>query len=129
MRVQFCVAVLLGTCTAPTSSVPLDQDFELRPGQTVKIAGTGQSITFEAVAEDSRCPASVQCVWAGNARVSLRVGEGGRDSVLTLNTGVEPRRVSIGKISLELKAVTPGPSAGTATPASTYRVTLHATGA
>jgi hypothetical protein len=109
--------------------VPLEQNFELRQGQTLRIAGTGQTVTFESVAEDSRCPADVVCVWAGNARVRLRVGEAGRDTTVAVNTSIEPRAIQVGKVKLELKDVTPVPHAGSKTPADSYRVTLRATGA
>jgi len=129
MRNQLCVPLFLAACISASSDVPLEQDFELRPGQTVSIAGTGQTVTFDAVTEDSRCPANVVCVWAGNARVSLRLGEAGRDTSVALNTGLEPHSVSFGKIRFELKSVTPAPRAGTTTTADSYRVTLRATGA
>ena len=128
MRTYPVLAMLLASCTAPSSTVPLEADFELTPGQTAIIAGTGQTVTFEAVAEDSRCPAGVMCVWAGNAQARLRLGEAGRDTTVALNTGIEPRTIRLGKITLELKAVTPAPQAGTTTPANSYRVTLRATG-
>jgi hypothetical protein len=129
MRTHFSIAMLLAACTAPSTEVPLDQDFELRQGQTVKLAGTGETVTFESVAEDSRCPADVVCVWAGNARVALRVGAPGQDSSVSVNTGIEPRAIQIGKVRLELKDVTPVPRAGTRIPADMYRVTLRASGA
>jgi hypothetical protein len=129
MRNHFCVPLFLAACISASSDVPLEQDFELRPGQTVSIAGTGQTVTFEAVAEDSRCPSNVVCVWAGNARVSLRLSEAGRDTSVALNTGLEPHSVGFGKIRFELKSVTPTPRAGTKTAADSYRVTLRATGA
>ena len=74
MRYAIPTAVLLAAaCVEPSTEVPLAQDFELSLGQTVAIAGTAHRVTFEAVPEDSRCPTDAVCVWAGNARVSLRV--------------------------------------------------------
>jgi hypothetical protein len=49
-----------------------------------------------AVVEDSRCPASVQCVWAGRVRISAEItGHGTRE--LTLG---EPAAVSGGMLTL-----------------------------
>lgn len=74
MRYRIPAAILVAAaCVEPSVEVPLDQDFELALGRTVSIAGTPQRVTFEAVPEDSRCPIDAVCVWAGNARVSLRV--------------------------------------------------------
>jgi hypothetical protein len=129
MRTHLTIFLLLGACAAPGSSVPLDGDFELRPGETITVAGTGQTVTFEAVTEDSRCPIGVMCVWAGNARVKIRLGVAGQDSSVTLNTQLEPRWIAIGKLRLELKSVTPHPQAGASIAPDAYRVTLRATGA
>ena len=129
MRAHLTIVLLLASCATPGNSVPLNGDFELAAGETTTVAGTGQTVTFDAVTEDSRCPTGVMCVWAGNARVRLRLGVAGRDSAVTLNTGLEPHAIDIGKIRLELKAVTPHPEAGKSIAPDTYRVTLRATGA
>jgi len=122
-------AVLLAVaCVEPSTEVPLDQDFELSLGQTVAIAGTAHRVTFEAVSEDSRCPTDAVCVWAGNARVSLRVTAAGTDSSIALNTGSEPRSATVGSIRLELRGLIPAPRAATPTPPDAYRATLRVTG-
>lgn len=56
----------------------------------------GVAVRPLAVLEDSRCPASVQCVWAGRVRIRAEVsGEGTRE--LTLG---EPAAVSGGTLTL-----------------------------
>ena len=56
----------------------------------------GLTVRPLAVLEDSRCPASVQCVWAGRVRISAEVsGAGTRE--LTLG---EPVAVSGGTLTL-----------------------------
>lgn len=128
MRYSIPAALLLVTaCVEPSTQVPLDQDFEIAVGQTVAIAGTTRTVRFEAVPEDSRCPIDAVCVWAGNARVSLRVTETGSDSSIALNTGSEPRSVTLGNLRLELRALLPAPRAATPTPPDTYRATLRVT--
>ncbi len=122
-------AVLLAAaCVEPSTEVPLDQDFELSLGQTVAIAGTAYRVTFEAVSEDSRCPTDAVCVWAGNARVSLRVTAAGTDSSIALNTGSEPRSATVGSIRLELRGLIPAPRTTTPTSPDAYRATLRVTG-
>ncbi|HEU5218856.1 MAG TPA: hypothetical protein VFU23_09365 [Gemmatimonadales bacterium] len=128
MRTLIPMTILMVACASPSTGVPLEQDFELQPGQSASIAGTGQTVTFEGVSEDSRCPTGVVCVWAGNARVNLRVGAAGRDTSVALNTGIEPHAVQVGNLKLMLKAVTPEPQAGVKTPAEAYGITLRATG-
>lgn len=47
----------------------------------------GPKITPLAILEDSRCPASVQCVWAGQVRISARIA---------LGSGTETRELTLG---------------------------------
>jgi hypothetical protein len=129
MRYAIPAAVLLAAaCVEPSTEVPLDQDFELALGQSVAIAGTAQRVTFDAVTEDSRCPTDAVCVWAGNARVSLRVSAAGTDSTVALNTGLEPRFLTVNRFRLELRGLIPAPRAATPTPPDAYRATLRVTG-
>ena len=129
MRYTMLTTTLLAAaCVAPSTEVPLDQDFEIALGKTVAIAGTAQQVTFTAVTEDSRCPTDVVCVWAGNARISLRVTGAGTDSAIALNTGLEPRSATVNRFRLELRGLIPVPRAGTPTTPDAYRATLRVTG-
>lgn len=72
--------------------VALGEEFELKVGEKVSVEKAGLNVSFEAVTEDSRCPVDVTCVWAGNAKVALKVSKTGRRAVgLKLNTGLEPK--------------------------------------
>ena len=42
-------------------------------GQSVLVGDTGLRLAVRAVANDSRCPTDVQCVWEGDATVSVQV--------------------------------------------------------
>ena len=54
-----------------------------------QVASAGQlSVRPLALLEDSRCPASVQCVWAGQVRISAEITD-------TMGTG--PREFTLGK--------------------------------
>ena len=129
MRYAILTTMLLAwACVAASTEVPLDQDFEIALGKTVAIAGTAQQVTFDAVTEDSRCPTDVVCVWAGNARVSLRVTAAGTDSTIALNTGLEPHSATVNRFRLELRGLVPAPRAGNPTPPDAYRATLRVTG-
>ncbi|QED38582.1 hypothetical protein FK178_13020 [Antarcticibacterium arcticum] len=60
----------------------------LLPGELFNI-GT-RSIAFKEVISDSRCPAEVTCVWAGEARILLAIYENGkfRENVIVSTTSV-----------------------------------------
>jgi hypothetical protein len=120
--------VVFARCAGSPTEIRLDQEFELAPGGTVRIAGTSQTITFESVPQDSRCPANVTCVWAGNAEVRLRVRAADRDSSVGLNTTVEPHAAAVGSLRVELRALAPAPQAGSPTPSGAYRARLVVTG-
>jgi hypothetical protein len=66
-------------------------------------------IKFVAV-EDSRCPADANCVWAGNAKVTIKVtNQRGRSQTFDLNTNVDAKAVKFGGYEIALGEVTPHP--------------------
>ena len=66
-----------------------------RIGQTVTVGGP--RVTPLALIEDSRCPQGVQCVWAGQVRISARVATGSSSSVREMTSG-KPEPVGYGLI-------------------------------
>ncbi|MCP4544192.1 MAG: hypothetical protein GY832_44335 [Chloroflexi bacterium] len=55
----------------------LNNSFQLEVGQTALIEPQGPIVEFVEVVEDSRCPTDVVCVWAGRARILIRVSSSG----------------------------------------------------
>jgi hypothetical protein len=71
--------LLIAACAGPTQPdrVPMGKPFELRLGESA-VTTDDIRITFDTVRADSRCPADVNCVRAGEAVIALtlsRVGE------------------------------------------------------
>lgn len=62
------------------------QEFSIKVGQQLKLEGVDLQIKFTGVPQDSRCPANVNCVWAGNAEVALDLFHDKCDTIITLNT-------------------------------------------
>jgi len=88
--------------------VRLGQEFNLRVGQQAAVNGGHFRVRFASVANDSRCPANVTCVWAGNAEVLIEAEASGRRANLKLNThgGANfPKEVSHRQYSVELVAL------------------------
>ena len=75
------------------------------------VEGTGFAVRFDAVANDSRCPADAVCVTLGDAEAVFTVTTGGRPSVpLTLHTAPgEGQRASVGSLRLTLTHLDPYP--------------------
>ena len=96
-------------------------------GGRVVVAGTGWTIRFVEVVEDSRCPIDVQCIWAGQVVVRL-VGEhsDGLVTAVLLTIGPGERGSGlIGDLRVEGVGVEPARRAGTSHPAD-YSLRLRA---
>jgi hypothetical protein len=74
-----------------------------------------------SVLEDSRCPANVQCVWAGRVRLRVKVDGGAGADVADLTLG---QPTGLGGVSLILTTVEPEKRAGEPVLRSAYRFTF-----
>jgi hypothetical protein len=84
-----------GACdeSAPVGpTVPLNQRFTIAPGQSAEVTGTPLRVLFLRVSADSRCPADVICIQAGDATVRVRVLDP-QQAEYELHTSVPPRTV------------------------------------
>ena len=115
----------LATCGRGPTEVALNEEFELRLGQSVRVAGRSTVLTFERVREDSRCPVDVTCVWAGNAVVVLRVGGQQPTTAMELNTTLEPKHAPLDGMELELRSLEPSPRSGETLSDRSYRARLR----
>jgi len=96
----------------------LDEPFQLKVGQTASFAD-GFKVSFVSVPNDSRCPIGVSCVWAGNATVILKSGDG----IDTLNT-ISPSPILRGQYTIKMDSLTPYPVYRNTIPPSAYVVAL-----
>lgn len=115
-------------CDILTSEVGYGDEFELEHGKRA-LVGNDALVTFVRVVTDSRCPASVTCVWEGDAEVLLELKR----------SGMTPKRFSlhthesfandtvIDGISVELMSVDPYPQDTRPIPQEDYSVTLRLT--
>jgi hypothetical protein len=68
------------------------------------------SVRFVELVEDSRCPSDAQCVWAGNAKIKIRVTKNGKPEDLTLDTnGPHQYATTADGYSIKLVGLTPAP--------------------
>jgi len=79
--VSFCTFLLAGQADAKAQNTPLETieentKFSLGLGKCQKMEGV--KITFLEVLQDSRCPKDVDCVWAGQAKIKIRIKEKGK---------------------------------------------------
>jgi hypothetical protein len=123
------LATLAG-CAPVRTDVPTaapDTDFDLTPGAIAAIAGTPLRIRFDAVADDSRCPSDVQCVWEGNATIRLTADSAGQPRTVELKTSGTPSPVRAFGHDIAFRALRPVPTSGSRIPENEYVVTLRVT--
>ena len=115
-----------GSIPATAIQVQANRQFDLVVGQEARLEGTAIVLRFGGVANDSRCPSDVQCVWAGNAVVglSLRQGEGPATDA-TLNTTLDPKITKFGGYTIKLLDLKPVPNTGKAISGGEYVATLE----
>lgn len=72
-----------------------------------EVTSNGLKIAFIELVEDSRCPVDVDCVWAGNAKIKIRVTKGGKSQVVDLEMVTKGMMPNYGNYRLTLKALSP----------------------
>jgi hypothetical protein len=108
---------------------PVRADSVVASGDTVRLAlgrtatiVDGARLTFVRVEADSRCPSNVQCVWAGDAVLRVRIERAGVavDAVIHSNPQGGNDVVRVSGVVVQLVSVQPLPIAGRRTPDSEY---------
>lgn len=101
--------------------------FEVGVGSIVQVQN-GVEITVLDV-EDSRCPADVQCIWQGEAKVHINVKEDSKDlGDFVLSTLAEKMNQSFENFTIRLIEVQPYPYSTKEINASDYSITLVVSG-
>ena len=94
----------------------------LKPGQQKTTARAHLKIKFLNVVEDSRCPTDVNCIWAGNAKIKIRVtGLGSGPKTFELNTSMGPKGDQFDGWAINLESLTPAPKSGKTIRPKDYR--------
>ena len=97
----------------------------LRVGQQKTTAGGKVRVKLISVMEDSRCPTDVDCVWAGNAKVKVRVFvRGGETKTFELNTSGPDKAGQADAYRVQLESLTPGRKSNKNIRQRDYRVTF-----
>lgn len=111
----------------------LNEPFVLQVRQTAILTDTPDQfgITFYNVAEDSRCPQGVACVWAGQVIVQITFQENGLLHPPVLELTTNPQDANHARViegyRVELLDVQPPAVAGTPIPSEAYRATFLVT--
>ena len=92
-----------------TANAQTTQQVTVTVNKQKKASRSKLTIKFVSV-EDSRCPQGVDCVWAGNAKVTIKVtNRKGTSKTFELNTNLEPKAIKFDGYEIKLGNVTPYP--------------------
>jgi hypothetical protein len=122
-----CSREPVGT-NAPDLSVGAGETFTLQVGQIAELTGVALRIRLLEVAQDSRCPRDVVCVWEGDALAAIEVVYRGVEYAFGLHLNPaesRPGTATVGGYQVALDAVAPEPQADVTIPQADYRVTFR----
>lgn len=93
-----------------------------------KLTRSKITVEFLSVLEDSRCPTGVECIWAGNAKIQVRVRKNGAAAkTIELNSASGDLSVVYEGYVLKLAKLTPHPRANVTTDPKSYRASITVT--
>ncbi|HET8864710.1 MAG TPA: hypothetical protein VFM80_03360 [Gracilimonas sp.] len=90
-----------------TVNPEIGETFKIKYGESLVFQDEQISVRFDELAEDSRCPDDVACVWAGNARIIIQLN----DLEADLNTYSDPKEANISQYNVKLLSLSPYPKA------------------
>jgi len=89
-----------------------NQTLKVRVNQQKTAVKSKLTIKFASLVEDSRCPEGTRCVWAGNARIQVRITDArGRSETFEMNTGTGAKGASFAGYAVNLTSLDPHPAA------------------
>lgn len=82
IKLFFCILffVLVSSCKTQRAKISNSGNnlMTIELGKSAKIPNSDIRILFQNIAEDSRCPAGVTCIWEGVAIVNMQAESGGK---------------------------------------------------
>jgi hypothetical protein len=101
-------AIILGTfLTAEAGRKP--ETVKLQVNKEKVFPKSKLKVKFLSVEDDSRCPVDTNCIWAGNAKIKLRVSKNGRTKIVELNSNLQDKAAIVEGYSIKFVHLTPEP--------------------
>lgn len=105
----FILTLICGTVLQAKEGI---LNFKLQVNQQKVITKDKIKIKFISVLEDSRCPKGTNCIWAGNAKVQLKIKkQNGAWETVELNMNLEKREIKFDGYAIKILELTPTPKA------------------
>lgn len=132
------VGILFALLALGCNSSPTGPSSTVNGGDTTIIVQFGHStqintdlrVAFDQIVEDSRCPASVVCVWQGNGAIRLNITSGRGEQAVTLNTAGRanfPREALVAGYMFALEELLPQRQTSDPIPEQQYRARIRVT--
>ena len=87
-----------------------NEQFKLQVNAQKTVTKDKLTIKFVSVVEDSRCPEDTNCIWAGNAKIRIKLKKGnGAWQTFDLNTNLEEKNTKFSGYTLKIIELTPAP--------------------
>lgn len=112
MKVKILTAIILTFLFGAfyTLQAQTQQQIKLQVGKQKKVFKNKLTVQFIQVVDDSRCPEDVTCVWAGNAKVQIKIRKGNSVwKTLEINSNLNPKMVEFEGYEIQLTELTPTP--------------------
>ncbi len=90
-----------------TANAQTEQKETIKFGKQKKFSRSKLTVKFVSVVEDSRCPPTVQCIQAGNARIKVEISNGTTKETFEMNTTLGPKGASFDGFAIYLDELLP----------------------
>ena len=101
--------MLLALGVLPATAAKRPETMRVQINKEKRFPRSRLSVRFVERVEDSRCPTDTNCIWAGNAKIKIRVTANGRSQELTLDTNGQHQAATAEGYSIKLISLTPAP--------------------
>lgn len=120
------ILMLVTGIVATTAQAQREQTVRVRVNQQKSVPRTNLNIRFVSLIEDSRCAEGTRCVWAGNARIQVRVngGRGSKAETFEINTNNGARGAAFDGYAINLVSLEPHPRANARLNRNAYTATF-----
>ena len=118
--------LMLAFAVVPVSAARRAETVRVQINKEKKFPKAKLSVRFVELVEDSRCPTDTQCVWAGNAKIKIRVTMNGRTHDLSLDTNGPHQAATAEGYTIKLLSLTPAPRSNIRVDRNGYVATFEA---
>ena len=102
--------LVLALGVLPAAAQRTEETGRVQINREKRFAKSKLRVRFVELVEDSRCPTDTNCVWAGNARIKIRVTKNGSSEVIILDSnGPKQYATTADGHSIKFVGLTPHP--------------------